>query len=301
MTGKLIIRAGLASGVYIKEHKAVKAEDGTYSLGAEIVDENAYTVLPGVALPRDPFVKIEEKTATPAYLYVEIENTADAVYTVTGDWTELADTRGQHNGKVYYYKEALTNENMPESIAILSGTVTAGSGELNFYPYMVKAEEGKTASECFDPSFISSGTVGTYTPAVPGDPKVVRETDGTVDVDPNNEDHSVYVRATVVVNWKMGDGSIFAQQPVKDQDYTLNSDSGWFYCKADGFYYYKKLVKEGGEAPDLVAAFTQVEGRAPEDCTLSVTVAAQTIQAAGGAVTEEWGCTVNSDGTISKN
>lgn len=300
--GKLIIDAGLAKSIAILEHEAVRADDGTYSLNTgKVVSKNEFTVLPKVGLPRDPFVRIEEKTEVPAYLYIEVVKSGSLTFTLTDDWKILEGKIGKNDGQIYSYKNAAITS-AEGDIAILTGNVSADdvAGELSFYPYMVKAESGSDAAGSFDDKFISSGTVGTYTPAVPGDPKVVRETDGTVDVDPNNEDHSVYVRATVVVNWKMADGVVYAKKVVEGVDYRFNTDDKWFCCDSDGFYYYTDPVAEGETASDLVKLFSAI-GEAPEGCTLSVTVVTQTIQAAGGAVTTEWGCTVNDDGTISKN
>lgn len=45
------------------EHVANKQDDGTYTLGSEIApDGNAYTVMPGVNLPKDPTVEVTKMT-----------------------------------------------------------------------------------------------------------------------------------------------------------------------------------------------------------------------------------------------
>ena len=300
--GKLIIDAGLAKSIKILEHEAVRAADGTYTLNTDKeVSENEFTVLPEVALPRDPFVRIEDKTEVPAYLYIEVVESGSITFSLTNDWVILEGQTGKNGGQIYSYKNAAITA-AESDIAILTGNVSAGdvAGELSFYPYMVKAESGSDAAGSFDDKFISSGTKGTYTPARQNEAEVVHETDGTVDVKPGSEDYPVYVRAAVAVNWKMAEGVVYAQKVEKGVDYSFDSDGKWFFCASDGFYYYTDPVAEDGEASDLIKLFS-VTGEAPEGCTLSVTVVTQTIQAAGGAVTEEWGCTVNEDGTISKN
>lgn len=53
------------------EHKAVKNADGTYTLGSDTTASNAYTVMPGVNLPKDPTVTVE-KASGEYYLFVEV-------------------------------------------------------------------------------------------------------------------------------------------------------------------------------------------------------------------------------------
>ena len=299
--GQLIIDAGLAKSVAAVEHKAVRAADGSYELdNNEETNSNEFIVVPGVDLPRDPFVRITEKTSVPAYLYIEVVKTDNVDCTLTGDWEELPGKEGKNGGSIYYYTGTLEEKDLIE-ILILEGEVTVGDGEaeLSFYPYMVAASSEVSAADAFDDKYVSTGTTGTYTPAGSNEPGVAKEDDGTVDVE-NNDEQSVYVRATVIVNWKMEDGSFFGTAPVEGTDYTFTQGAGWFYCGSDGFYYYSSPVEANAKAPDLVKLFTENDGAAPDGCTLSVTVDVQTVQAAGNAVAEAWGCTVNADGTITK-
>lgn len=313
ISGTLKVSSGIAKKISIQEYKAEGNADG-YTLENNKVNENSFIIMPGTSLPRDPFVEITGKTDTPAYIYVEVKNTLpEAVsFELASDWTKLEGVIGSNGGQVYVLGTAPSTSSVGEggnaTIHILNNnSITVGSGfeaaeevyNLNFYLYVIKAEGEQTAAQAFSAEVSNVGTVGTYTPGAANAPDVVKETDGTVDVE-NNDDQSVYVRAAVIVNWKMeDDGSFFGSNPVEDMDYTFTSGNDWFKA-ADGFYYYSNPVPAGQEAPDLIKLFTPVEGRAPEGCTLSVTVSVQTIQAAGGAVTGEWGCTVNADGTITK-
>ena len=157
----------LAAGLELKEHGVDKNTDGSYTLKDQVkaneVDGNKYEVLPGVDLPKDPFVRIDEKTDAPAYLYVEVVNGLDAnmSFTMKSDWTLLTGVTGQNGGAVYVYKngEILTKANAPAGeIYILDGnTITVGdnvtalseTGEtgvaLTFYGYMVQASAGTPA------------------------------------------------------------------------------------------------------------------------------------------------------------
>lgn len=53
------------------EHKAVKNADGTYTLGSDTTASNAYTVMPGVNLPKDPTVNVKAASGE-YYLFVEV-------------------------------------------------------------------------------------------------------------------------------------------------------------------------------------------------------------------------------------
>ena len=70
--GNLQITAELGK-VNLQEHQAVKDEKGQYDLNGTLVQSNAYTtVLPGLDIPKDPYVTVTEKSPIPAYLFVEV-------------------------------------------------------------------------------------------------------------------------------------------------------------------------------------------------------------------------------------
>ena len=60
----------LAESLACIEHEAQRDANGVYTLGDEETAANAYVLMPGVDAPRDVFVRIQGKTAAPAYLYV---------------------------------------------------------------------------------------------------------------------------------------------------------------------------------------------------------------------------------------
>ena len=70
--GNLQITAELGK-VNLQEHQAVKDEKGQYGLNGILVQSNAYTtVLPGLDIPKDPYVTVTEKSPMPAYLFIEV-------------------------------------------------------------------------------------------------------------------------------------------------------------------------------------------------------------------------------------
>ena len=328
---KLIIDTGLAKSVACVEHEATRRADGVYTLDAEKeTDQSEFILMPGVDAARDPFVKIEGKNSVPVYVYVEVVSSLDEKlsFEPTEDWLRLEGAQGANGGPVYAYRSTVDDtfgadqqdegqddeqqageqkviviKLMKEDKVTVSHTYIAGDSaeaELSFYPYMAKAEEGKTAQECFDKKMIGFGDTGRYFPA----PKAsVSISDGKAIV--GKTGYSVYVRAAVAVNWKDAEGNILAKAPAEGTDYTFSTGTGWFKA-ADGYYYYSDPVESEGATDPLVSGFA-AKGEAPGGYTLSVDISAEVIQQAGWtdegsvpAVTEVWGCTVGEDGKIAK-
>ena len=147
LTGDVKFTVKLADKILIQEHEAVRQDDGSYVLNDNIVVEQSYMLMPGVDVPKDPFITVEGKTPIPAYLYVEVvekiivvENGKEVERfgfpeTIKYDliepddsnsdeikhgWTLLEDENGDpvigpNNGKVYVYSDILTDENTETS------------------------------------------------------------------------------------------------------------------------------------------------------------------------------------------
>lgn len=101
----------------LKEHEATyNNTNGSYDLNeAKEVGSNSYpSVAPKMAVAKDPFVRINTKVNTPAYLYVEVvDKTAAGALNYTLDstsWKQLKNgetaVKGEHGGDVYYYVTA---------------------------------------------------------------------------------------------------------------------------------------------------------------------------------------------------
>lgn len=159
-------------------------------------------------------------------------------------------------------------------------------------------------------SYVTQPVTNTFTPDKSEIPEVIKETQGTSDkglgVSVGNTDYEVYVRAAVVVSWKSEKNPSIqpAKAPKVDQDYliVLNLDD-WF-LHTDGFYYYKKPVKSGGQTEPLVKSYddytTTIEGY-----IRYIEIMGQTIQALGTtdegdipAVTDAWGVYVDANGEL---
>ena len=126
-TGTLKFNAKLAESVEMLEHQAERQSDGSYTLintendpetekNEEItVSKNEYVLIPGLDIPKDPFVRITGKTSIEAYLYVEVVENIDSIKDETSnteekvitwimdeDWLLLSEVTGKH-GAVYVY------------------------------------------------------------------------------------------------------------------------------------------------------------------------------------------------------
>ena len=106
-SGSVTFTSSLASNMVLQEHEAVQNPDGSYSLTANIVNGNNYTLIPGQDIPKDPHIIITGKTQIPAYLYIEIESTLDAPVTYEVDTTKWTLLKTDGNKSVYYYNNVL--------------------------------------------------------------------------------------------------------------------------------------------------------------------------------------------------
>ena len=176
--GKVTFHANLGT-ITLQEHAVVRNPDGSYSLTEDIATAdkngnfNAYSLLPGVDIPKDPFVKIENKSPIEAYVFVEVVDTlaetkngttyTPITYTVSSDWLKLEGVTGKNGGAVYVYKgndtkakPITTNmevqilaplaEGKPETIRVsqtlIAQSVSDGGDVLEFYACMGEVAMG---------------------------------------------------------------------------------------------------------------------------------------------------------------
>ena len=172
----LTVNADLAASLEVKEHQLTGDYYDEYELSSDtLVESNAYVLMPGVSIPKDPKVYVTGKTSIPAYLYVEVVDSTNLVtsgenaafvYSLTGDWTKLTEVTGKNGGEVYVYNTVLQTEgeNVQDfEIPILTGntiTVTEklnmGSdypGTLTFYAYMAQNVDAQDQETTFRTAF----------------------------------------------------------------------------------------------------------------------------------------------------
>jgi len=124
LKAQVTFTARLADELLLQEREAVKQADGSYKLNETLLPlqekkGNTYVLLPGLDIPKDPFVTVENKTPIRAYLYVEVTDTTNSAitYQMASGWEKLEGVTGKVGGTVYVYvingNRVLTNENCP--------------------------------------------------------------------------------------------------------------------------------------------------------------------------------------------
>ena len=138
------------------EH-GITGKPGEYTLTAEEVNGNEYTVMPGVDIPKDPFVRVNNPVGVDVYLFVEVVDDTGRQLTVTVDsakWTKLAGVTGTHGGDVYTLASGrLTAGSTLDATYILANNEIAVAnetivdpGRITFYGYLIQAA-GFTSAE----------------------------------------------------------------------------------------------------------------------------------------------------------
>lgn len=155
------------------EHEAADTDlDGVYTLGDKEVTGNEYTVLPGVNLPKDPFVRTDDELNLDAYVFIEVveDDFGTALsYTVdTNNWTLLSGETGPEGGKVYVMKAnngiAKAGSKLDpvtilkdDQITVANATFVSDGdaikkfgGSVSFYGYMIQAGGFTGAAAAWD-------------------------------------------------------------------------------------------------------------------------------------------------------
>ena len=167
--GTLEVSNRLATRFALQEHEAVQQENGSYALDSDsLVTTNTYELIPGLTIPKDPYISIENKTTIPAFLYVEVvpDSISPAVsYSVnTALWQLLTGVTGPHGGQVYtYYIGPVDDQTAGLSqIPILTGNsfsipplpITGTRECLTFYGYLIEQTSASaTAAATFTGSY----------------------------------------------------------------------------------------------------------------------------------------------------
>ena len=156
VSGTVQITVQLGS-IALQEHEAIRKADGSYTLNGNVLPMgekkgNAYILMPGVDVPKDPYVVISEKTPIKAYVYIKVDSSlpATVTYSLEDHWQKVIG----HTG-VYVYAPGGTPKAVEENIAaipiIKTNTLTVSqyySGadwvHLNFTAYMYQTAVGNT-------------------------------------------------------------------------------------------------------------------------------------------------------------
>lgn len=155
-------------GLTLNESTLVRNTDGTYSLDkdAPVKKNDGYIIIPGVNLPKDPYVDVTFKGEKPeaAYLFVELNSTlpAELGYALTSDWTATT-LKGVNGGTVYKYNNGTAfNTNLVKVPLLKEDMITVPAGyapvenqsySMTFTAYMCQAAGFADAEAAWNGSF----------------------------------------------------------------------------------------------------------------------------------------------------
>lgn len=173
--GKVTITANLGD-ITVDEHMVAKNDDGSYELTSTLISAanksgNEYFLIPGLDIPKDPFVKITNKSDIPVYVFVEVvanftPSDKGIYFSLAENWKKIEDVTGPNGGTVYYYNTSISeNIDLPILAPLAEGSVdtiqvsqylkenTNGSLKLDFYAYMGQTAAGDNAQEVYGALF----------------------------------------------------------------------------------------------------------------------------------------------------
>lgn len=143
----------LAADMTLLESEVAKDENGVYSLTGNTTASNAYEVVPGAVLPKDPTITVKGKTEAAAYLYVEAVSTLSADYSwaMDANWTPL-NAKGVNGGDLYVYNAKIVgagedqtyNVIADKKITVAEDADLSAQGQLalDFYAYLAQTSIG---------------------------------------------------------------------------------------------------------------------------------------------------------------
>lgn len=125
--------------------------------------------------------------------------------------------------------------------------------------------------------------------------------DGNVKADvsvKNTGNVPAYIRAEYIVTWYSDSGEILATSPEEGVDHTVTMGGTDWVEGDDGYWYYTRPVGPEESTAVFIKELKPISD-APDGYSLSADIISSAIQAAPtDVVRDEWGVTVNGDGTI---
>lgn len=168
--------------IKLQEHGVTKNDNGQYALNATVGQGNRYEILPGMVIPKDPYITLTGKTDVPAYLYVEVINgfgedivQADSLIIDPENWLKLNVT----GREIYVYtaggaSAAILTEDIDGNLYIIKDNKFTINPELE---EITIADPGETLT--FN-AYLAQASIGEVT-----DPAVIFTTCFSTAVEPN--------------------------------------------------------------------------------------------------------------------
>lgn len=117
-------------------------------------------VVPGVDIPKNPYVVTDGKNDVPCYLYIEVvkDNVPDTItFEVSEEWIKIENITGKNGGDIYSYKSIVNTNEKKNRIEIIKDNKIYVSQSfsaenkfsISFRGYMIQAADGYTAEDLF--------------------------------------------------------------------------------------------------------------------------------------------------------
>lgn len=159
--GSLSITANLGS-ITVKESVASPNTDGSYTLGSATTNSgNTYEIIPGLDIPKNPYVTVYVASAIPVYVYIVVDqdftNSPDGIsYELEDCWKPVT---GYTNVYVYSNSDGPIQVSSDATIDILKNDMVYVSQHLKanvktsvylkFTATMRQAVDGQTAEQIY--------------------------------------------------------------------------------------------------------------------------------------------------------
>lgn len=164
-TGSDSARIAAMGTVAVQEHEAVLLTDlkemaggnTNYALNttAATVSKNTYTAVPGIVIPKDPFIVLDGKNEVACTLYLEVVDGSKgyAKFEIGDKWEKSDEFEAQHEGTIYVYKDTIAAKEGKKITGILKNnqiriidtyankkdtTIKEDEFSIDFYAYLVQ-------------------------------------------------------------------------------------------------------------------------------------------------------------------
>ena len=153
--GTVTISADIGT-IYLQEHEAVRNAHGAYELTDEPGENKYYILMPGVDIPKDPYVTVKKTSTLEAYVFIKVDaELPDGVsFQLTDVWQAVKGKSG-----VYVYcqnGEPVKVVGDIESIPVLkdnkifvSQKYQGGECQFQITAYLYQVAAGQDAAEVY--------------------------------------------------------------------------------------------------------------------------------------------------------
>lgn len=168
--GKESARTAAMAGIELEELSVVIhpdiddmiADDCIYTFGSTFQNGIEYEyVVPGMDIPKNPYIITDGKNEVPCYLYTEVikEDVPDTVtFELQSEWQKIEGISGKNGGDVYFYSDVVEAGEKNDRIEIIKDNKIYVSQHfsadntftISFVGYMIQAADGCTAEELFE-------------------------------------------------------------------------------------------------------------------------------------------------------